>query len=109
MKTKQPERRTPEDLKGKTVSFFVLATKGRKAAYGGFRMGKVVKVDNGPRKGWRGVTVLTANNTRLNIDVKELTLTNQPTGIFWFGKIRHLNEWLPNWKSFVQPTQGTRT
>ena len=101
MNHKQPEERTPEDLKGKVISFFILATKGRKAAHGGFRMGTVLKVDNGPRKGWRGVTVLYADNTRLRLDVKEITLTNHPTGVFWFGKTRHLNEWMPNWKTFV--------
>lgn len=98
MTHKQPEQRTPEDLKGKVIAFYVLPAKGRKGAYGGFRTGKVIKVDSGPRKGWRGVTVLCADSTKLRVSVEEITLTNHPTGVIWFGKMRHLNEWMPNWK-----------
>lgn len=95
--------RTPEDLIGKRVCFYVLAAKGRKGAYGGFRTGEVVSVDNGPRKGFRGVTVMYPQKkvdrysvpVRLNITLQELTMPNMTcTGVLWFGKLRPLIEWL---------------
>ncbi len=107
--TKQ-ETRTPEDLKGKLVSFFINGDgRGRKAAYAGSRMGKVVAVDIGPRKGWVGVTVLHPapskrfpglTPVKLKITVKELTVTNHTTGVLWFGKVRHLSEWLTDWTKY---------
>ena len=97
--------RSPEDLIGKTVSFHVLATTGNKSRYSGSRQGKVVRVDNGPRKGFIGATILTPapgngkltqyiEPKRIRVTIEELSATNHPTGVLWFGKLRPLAEWL---------------
>jgi len=100
--------RTPKDLKGKTISFQVKhTTTGSRARWTGARTGKVVHVDQGPRKGFVGVTVLTPppskscpcpdpkcsaeNNTlpsRLKIERSEIV------DVLWFGKLRPLDDWL---------------
>ena len=94
--------RTPEDLIGKKVNFFILDSKGKKGRYYGSRSGTVVAVDNGPRKGFRGVTVMTPSKKatryitpiRLKVTLQELSMTNHPTGVVWYKRLVHLNKWL---------------
>ena len=96
--------KAPKDLIGKDVVFFINGeTRGRKGLYHGTRKGRVVKVDTGPRKGFTGVTVLyppphkelpDLNRVKLKITKEELCVTNHPSGVVWFGKLRPLMEWL---------------
>ena len=92
-------QRQPEDLVGKTVTFIIPGhAKGRRSRLGGFRTGKVLSVENGPRIGFRKVRVKTPSPGRLKryipspscIDV----LPAEIQGVIWFGKVRPLDQWM---------------
>ena len=76
--------RTPEQLKGKTVYYI--------GQYG-FRGGVVTKVTNGPRTGFRSMSVSTTGWKR-PVTVTPKMMDRDVCGVMWFGKVRPLQEWL---------------
>jgi hypothetical protein len=100
--------RTPKDLKGKVILFSVRSEpKGARSRLSGDRLGKVIKVEDGPRKGFTGVTVLYPPPTTVcpcpdpacphkidSASVKVRLGRDEIREVRWFGKLRDLGEWL---------------
>mgnify|MGYP003651453916 CR=1 FL=1 len=100
--------RTPSEIKGKVILFSVRSdAKGAKSRLSGGRLGKVIKVDAGPRKGFAGVTVLYPVPTTdcpcpdpscphkiETVSVKVRLRREEISEVKWFGKLRDLGEWL---------------
>lgn len=91
-KSTGPKRYPPAKLKGKRVRFYYDP--------GGFREGTVLRVDTGPRIGFRGVTVLATDGRTLKLRREQMEV-GETCGVIWHGKLRPLAEWLeeiPNGK-----------
>lgn len=89
MTTTTRKPRTPDRLKGKTVTFFRLAK-----TRSGSRTGRVRSVTWTKRSGLKSVTVELTGGVKLKVSAYELCLPNHPTGIVWRGKLVPLAEWL---------------
>lgn len=101
-------QRQPEELVGKTVIFVIPGeAKGRRSRLSGFRTGKVISVSNGPRTGWRDVTVLTpptpnrcpCPNPNCKAKVHDISQrlrvqSGEIQSVIWFGKERPLAQWM---------------
>jgi len=105
-------KRTPKDLLGKKIIFVIPCTaEGVRRKWGGTRTGMVVKVDSGPRIGFRGVRVRFArwdgrdadgtdrwaydkSCKSVYVNRREIEYENTTSGVIWYGKVRPLREWL---------------
>ena len=89
MKTEPKTKRDPDNLKGKHVWFFRMAK-----TRNGLRRGRVVRVDWTKRGGLRSLTVILSSGHKVKALSEELFMTNQPTGVEWYGRVVHLSDWL---------------